>query len=230
MKRSVGNRIFLSITRPNIALIGKFRGIPSSNIGDTMGRLYCTDSSIKPLNSHPLLGCAFTVKVPCGDNMLLHRALDLALPGDILVVDGQGCMERSLAGEIMVHYAISRGIAGIVVDGCLRDLAALREASIPIYCKGITPQGPYKNGPGEINVPVCCGHQVILPGDILVGDEDGIVVIHLEDAEEVLEKSLEKFHSEAQLLEQYNHRKMDYIDHSALYEKKAIESGISYFP
>jgi len=229
MNRSVGSRIFLNIPRPDASLIRQFQGIPSSNICDTMGRLYCTSSALHPLNDRPLLGCAFTVKLPCGDNMLFHRALDLARPGDILVVDGQGCMERSLAGEIMLRYAVHRGIAGVVVDGCLRDLDALKAMPIPVYCRGITPQGPYKNGPGEINVPVCCAGQVVLPGDILVGDGDGIVVIRPEDAEEVLQAAREKLRGETELLSRYSQGQVDEASHAALYADKTARAGYACF-
>lgn len=201
---AIGKRIYLNINRPSKELIEAFRGIPASNIGDMMGRLYNTNGTIKPLNDSPLLGCAFTVKCPMGDNLMFHRAMDLAQPGDILVVDAQGGMERSLAGEMMINYAKSKGIAGFVVDGCMRDLDAIRDMTdFPVYCKGLTPQGPYKFGPGEINVPVCIGGQVVLPGDILVGDADGIVVMHPEDAEKLVEVARKKFEGEQNTLANY---------------------------
>ena len=151
---------------------------------------------IIPFNDKPLLGPAFTVKVPAGDNLMLHRALDLAKPGDIIVVDGEGYGHRSLMGEMMLDYAVRRGIAGFVIDGMVRDGGALKDAPIPFYAVGTTPQGPYKNGPGEINVPIACGGQVVFPGDILAGDEDGIVVIRPEWAEELAELAVEKHEKE----------------------------------
>lgn len=229
MKRNVGRRVYLNVNRPDPALVEQFRGIPSSNIGDMMERLYCTNSSIKPLNKTPLLGVAFTVKCPAGDNMMFHRAMDLAQPGDVIVVDGQGSMERSLAGEIMMHYCKSRGIAGVVVEGCMRDSDAIAEMDLPVYCKGITPQGPYKFGPGEINVPVCVGGQVIHPGDILVGDMDGIVVIPPEDAPEVLEKVKEKVALETETIANYIAGKVNYEKHQKLYGDKMDKDGYSYF-
>lgn len=196
MSKGVGFRIFTNIQRPPQELVEKFRGLPSSNIADNMGRLYCIGHQIRPLNNVPLLGVAFTVKAPQGDNLMFHRALDLAKPGDIIVVDGEGDMEHSLAGELMVRYAIKRGLGGIIVDGCMRDSDGIAELDFPVYARGITPQGPYKNGPGEINVPICCGGQVVMPGDILVGDRDGVVVIRPEDAEELAEVSRKKFEKE----------------------------------
>ncbi|MGN0837676.1 MAG: RraA family protein [Pyramidobacter sp.] len=201
---SIGNRVFTEVKRPGRELVEAFRGIPSSNINDMMNRLFCMHASIQLLNPDhavQLLGTAITVKAPIGDNLFFHEAIDLAQPGDVIVVDGAGFSNRSLAGEIMMKFCQYKGIAGIVVDGCMRDLDALRELKMPIYCAGITPEGPYKNGPGEINTPVACGGQVVMPGDILVGDMDGVVVIHKEDAEEMAPIAQKKKASEDKVFE-----------------------------
>jgi len=198
---SVGNRIFTDFVRPDRKLVEQFRGIPSSNINDEMNRLFCMHDYIRPMNHVPLLGTALTVKVPIGDNLFFHQALDMAQSGDIIVVDGGSGCNRSLAGEIMFRFAEAKGIAGIVVDGYLRDSDCYSSLHIPIYCKGVTPQGPYKNGPGEINTPISCGGQVVFPGDILVGDADGIVVIRRQDAAAVLAAAKAKFESEAAIFE-----------------------------
>lgn len=188
----VGNRIYEKIDRPSKELVELFRGIPSSNINDEMERLYCMHDYIHPLNEVPLLGTAFTVKTAIGDNLFIHEALDMAKPGDVLVIDAGSGNNRSLAGEIMLTMAYKKGLAGVVIDGCLRDLDGIRKIPMAVYAKGITPQGPFKNGPGEINVPVCCGGQVVFPGDILVGDQDGIVVIHPQDAEAIAKAAIKK--------------------------------------
>ena len=117
MSDKVGYRVFTKVDRPDPALIERFRNIPTSNINDMMNRLYCMNSSIHQMNGHSLLGTAITVKAPIGDNLVFHRALDIAQSGDVLVVDGGGCCDRSLAGEIMMTYAAAKGLAGIVVDG-----------------------------------------------------------------------------------------------------------------
>ena len=195
MENRIGCRI-LDCPRPASALIEGFRGLPSSNIGDQMWRLYNTNSTLKSFNKMPLCGPAFTVKDPQGDNLMFHKALDIAQPGDILVVDGEGDLQHALAGEMMIRYAMRRGLGGFVVNGCMRDLDAIEALDFPVYALGITPQGPYKNGPGEINVPVCCAGRVVNPGDILVGDRDGIVIIPPEFAAEILESSKAKFASE----------------------------------
>lgn len=195
MDNNVGNRVYMEISRPDPELVKQFQGLPSSNINDEMNRLFCMHDYIRllnPENAKPLLGTALTVKVPIGDNLFFHQALDMAQPGDVIVVDGGSGCNRSLAGEIMLRFAAKKGIAGVVVDGCLRDLEGIEKLEMPVYAKGITPQGPFKNGPGEINVPIACGGQVVFPGDILVGDRDGIVVIHPADAWEICRAAQEK--------------------------------------
>lgn len=228
MSDGVGLRVFMNVKRPDCKLVERFRGIPTSNINDNMNCLYNTNGTIHPMNHIPLLGTAFTVKVPLGDNMMFHRALDLAQPGDVVVVDGGGCINRALAGEIMMTYAFKRGIAGIVVDGALRDVDGLRNCPMPIYCKAITPQGPYKHGPGEINVPVVCGGVAVLPGDIVVGDEDGIVFIRLEDAPSVIEKALKKRVTEEKKLNMYRTVGIDEDKHRPKYEQELEKLGAIY--
>lgn len=181
---AVGCRIKKNIDRPDRSLVEAFRGIPVANIDDCMNRMASVDAGLNPLNHSPLLGTAFTVRCPAGDNLMFHKALDMAQPGDVLVIAAGGSMSRALCGEIMVTYARSRGIAGFIIDGCVRDrdeLAAFTD--FPVYARGVIPNGPYKNGPGEINFPVAVGGQVICPGDILVGDGDSVLVIKPHEAE-----------------------------------------------
>ena len=193
---NAGFRIYTKIRRPARELVEEFRGLPVANIADEMHRLFCVDARIKPLNHTPLLGTAFTVKAKVGDNLMFHKAIDMAQPGDVIVVDVQGDLTNSLTGEIMMRLAAKRGLAGVVVDGAVRDADALREMEFSVYAAGVTPKGPYKEGPGEINVPVSCGGVVVFPGDILVGDGDGIVVISPKDALAVLEKAKKKLAQE----------------------------------
>jgi len=193
---NAGFRIYTKVNRPSKELIEQFRGLPVANIADEMNRFDCVDARIKPYNSAPLLGPAFTVKARIGDNLMLHKALDLAQPGDVLVVDVQGDLANSLTGEIMMRQAMKKGFAGVVIDGAIRDVEALREMDMAIYAAGVTPKGPYKDGPGEINVPVSCGGVVVNPGDILVGDADGIVVIRPQDAPILAEKAKGKLKKE----------------------------------
>ena len=172
------------ITRIVKNLIDQLGCYPAANIGDILNRVACISNNVRPLNKHKLCGPAYTVKTVPGDNLMLYYALDNALPGDIIVIDGGGYDLRALCGEIMIIYAVKKQIAGIIVYGAVRDVEALKEMPIPIYCSHVSPNGPYKHGPGEINVPIVVDGLVVNPGDILVGDQDGIVIVKPEEVKE----------------------------------------------
>lgn len=229
---SVGKRVFTKINRPDPELVERFWGLPSSNINDEMNRLYCMHDYIHLLNPgkcRKMVGTAVTVKVPIGDNLYIHEAIDRAQPGDILVIDGGSGNNRSLAGELMMRFAAMKGVVGIVADGCLRDLEGIMDLEMPVYAKGFTPQGPFKNGPGEVNVPVAVGGQVIFPGDILVGDLDGVVVVRKEDAEEVLASALKKNVEEEQAFSLMKSDPEAYAEkHRATTEKRKEGRGMEY--
>jgi RraA family protein len=174
---TIGNRIFTKISRPDPAIVARFKGVPSSNVGDAMHRIGCMHARIKPYNKTPLLGTAYTVRTRSADNLLLHYAMDHAQPGDVIVIDAQGELNSALLGEHMATWAHSRGLAGIIVDGAIRDQHGIASLAFPVYAAGVQPNGPFKHGPGEINTPISCGNIVVNPGDIVVGDEDGIAVI-----------------------------------------------------
>ena len=178
--------IYKDFKRPSKELIEAFRGVPVANIDDCMNRLAAVSPEIKPIGKPGVLGPAFTVKVAEGDNLMLHKAMDLAKPGDILVIDAGGSISRSIIGELMTHYCVIRGLGGILLDGSIRDYDELAEMDIPIYARAITPNGPYKNGPGEINTPISFGGQLVRPGDIVVGDGDGVLFIRPGEAPEIL--------------------------------------------
>lgn len=203
---NTGCRIFLKVTRPSKNLVEGFRGLPVANIADEMNRFFCVDARIKPYNGKPLIGPAFTVKTRTADNLMLHKALELAQPGDVIVVDAQGDLSNAITGEIMMTEAARNGVAGVVVDGAIRDSEALKDLDMPVYAAGVTPKGPYKDGPGEINVPVSCGGIVVNPGDIVVGDADGIVIISPQDAPAILEKAKAKLEKEQAILQKINAR------------------------
>jgi regulator of RNase E activity RraA len=124
-----------------------------------------------------MIGTALTVKTRAGDNLAIHAALKIARAGDIIVVDGGGDISQALIGEIILTHAESLGVAGFIIDGAIRDVAAIRASDLPCYARGVTHKGPYKFGPGALNVPVSIGGLVINPGDLIVGDEDGIVAL-----------------------------------------------------
>ncbi len=183
---SVGNRIIKDFKRPDKKLVERFRNKPVANIDDNMNRIAAVDAGIEPVGKGQLLGPAFTIRVPQGDNLMFHAAMDMAEPGDVIVIDAGGFTDRAIFGELMATYCKTRGIAGIVCDGAIRDRGGLSAMeNFPVYARSATPNGPYKNGPGEIGVPVVIGGKVVHPGDIIVGDDDGVIIIDPAIAEEI---------------------------------------------
>lgn len=168
------------------AILDGFRTAAVSLISDVMNRLHGT-KALRPYHrSGRLIGTAVTIKTRPGDNQTLHRAYDLLRPGDVLVVDGGGDLIQALVGEIMMSRARAMGVAGFVIDGAIRDVDAFEQADFPCYARGVTHRGPYKSGPGEINVPVAIDGMVVMPGDVVVGDADGVVAFDRADAAELL--------------------------------------------
>src|SRR6201991_1660845 len=164
-----------SVPKPPAAIIEGFRGAPTSIISDNLARLPGA-VGLKPFHrGGRLVGTAFTVRTRPGDNLAIHHALELVGPGDVIVVDGGGDETRALVGEIMKNIAEYRGAAGYVIDGAIRDVAAFAASDFPCFARAVIHRGPYKSGPGEINVPASIGGAVISPGDIVDGDEDGVV-------------------------------------------------------
>jgi RraA family protein len=192
------------------ALVALFEGLPASIISDNLSRMTGT-FGLAPWHKPgvPLLGTALTVRTRPGDNLMIHKALQLGKPGDVLVIDGGGATDRALFGDIMKNVAKMRGFAGVVVDGAIRDAGAYRDDSFPCYARGVCHRGPYKDGPGEINVPVSIGGMVVMPGDIVVGDDDGVVFIAPSEAKVVAEASRKKALSEAQTLDSIAKRAYD---------------------
>jgi RraA family protein len=186
----LGFRICAMPARPDRGLVEKFRPVVTPHISDSMNRLSGSYGLLPMHDGTKLVGTAFTVRTRPGDNLMIHKALDLAEPGDVIVVDGGGQMANALIGDLMSLHAATRGLAGMVLDGAVRDAAELRASSFPVYAKGLTHRGPYKDGPGEINVPVIVGGMTVQPGDIIVGDEDGLVAIPAAEAEGVLKAAL----------------------------------------
>lgn len=204
----IGFRIFPPVdTAP--ALVALFKGLPTSNISDNLSRMAGTVGLSPYHRGGPLLGVALTVKVRSGDNLLIHKALQLGRPGDVLVVDGGGCSDRALVGDIMKCVAQMRGFAGFVIDGAIRDSAAFRQDDFPCYARAVCHRGPYKEGPGEINVPVSVGGLLVNPGDIVIGDEDGVVVVTPSEAKTVAEATRKKAAAEAATLASIEQRAYD---------------------
>ena len=198
---NIGYSINLNYARPDKALVELFRDIPVANIDDCMNRTAAVDGAIRPVNRTPLLGTAFTVQVADGDNLMFHKAMDLAQPGDVIVIDAGGATNRAIFGSLMINYCKVRGIAGVIVDGAIRDYRELAELDFPVYAKGVTPNGPYKNGPGTIGKTISFGGKIVRPGDIIVGDEDGIIIIDPAQAEELANAAQGVIAKEAAILD-----------------------------
>lgn len=185
-----GFRIRAEINRLDASLMRKFVEFPTPDISDLLNRLYAVDPGIACLSGRRLQLCgpACTVKVFPGDNLMVHKALDLAEPGDVVVIDAHGSSMNAVLGDLIATKAKHRGIAGFVVDGYVRDLPDLLELNLPIFGRGTTPIGPLHRGPGEINFPICCGGVVVHPGDLVVADGAGVVVIPREIAGDLLQR------------------------------------------
>ncbi|SKC99339.1 Regulator of RNase E activity RraA [Burkholderia sp. CF099] len=176
-----------SVPKPPASLIEGFRNAPTAVISDNLARLPGS-VGLRPFHRKgKLVGTAFTVRTRPGDNFAIHRALELVGPGDVIVVDGGADETRALVGEIMKAIAEWRKAEGYVIDGAIRDVAAFAASDFPCFARAVTHRGPYKNGPGELNVPVSVGGCVISPGDFVVGDEDGVVSFPAAVAENLLD-------------------------------------------
>lgn len=184
----LGFRVVSDFPRPPEALVSEFRGMAAPNVADAMGRFRFMDPGMKSRTGLPVCGVAITVNARPGDNLMVHKALELAQPGDIVVVSTNGSTTTAVFGELMGHTAKGANLGGIVVDGAIRDVDGLKELRFPAFSRTVTPGSCDKDGPGEVNVPISCGNTVVMPGDIVVGDDDGVVVVPREDAAEVLEK------------------------------------------
>lgn len=179
--------------RVSPAVVQKASAFPASTLADVAGRRGTLAGRIGPLSpSTRLAGPAFTIEVRPGDNLMIHAAMLMAKRGDILVVDGKGDRTCALMGSIMIHACRELGIAGVVLDGAVRDIQELRELGFPVYSVGSNPNGPTKFVPGRINWPISCGGVAINPGDLIVGDADGVVAIEREKAESVLDLAARK--------------------------------------
>ena len=175
----VGFRIKREIPRPQYDVSEMFKEFELADISDHLNRLYTVDPSIHCIagDDQRLAGPACTVKVYPGDNLMVHKALDVGKPGDVVVVDARGSKANAVLGDTISMKARHRGIAGFIVDGYIRDEHGLREMHYPVYARGTTIVGPLHRAPGEINYPVCCGGVVVNPGDIIIADKSGVVVL-----------------------------------------------------
>jgi regulator of RNase E activity RraA len=184
-------------TPPLVNEISQLKGIPTSIISDSLGRNLVAQQ-ILPINKKPVSVCgnAFTVQVRSGDNLMIHKALTMIQPGDVLVISGDGDISRALFGEILMTVAIKRGAIGCVVDGAVRDTDAFDKESFPCWAKEISLRGPFKDGPGTINQAIFIGGMLVNPGDIIVGDMDGVIAIPRNIVNQAIQLSKEKLRQE----------------------------------
>src|SRR4051812_39122813 len=185
-----GFRVRMNFPRPDPVLMRALGEFPTPDISDQLNRLYAVSPGIKCLSGdhHRVVGPACTVKVFPGDNLMVHKALDVLEPGDVVVIDAGASDHNAVLGDLISMKAKHRGAAGFVVDGYVRDLPSVRELDFPVFARGTTPIGPLHRGPGEINCAVCCGGVVVNAGDIIVGDAMGVVVVPQGIAAELLER------------------------------------------
>ena len=186
-------------------ILKRWSKIPTCIVGDCMNRQNIMSSRIESIeNGMSLCGQARTVSVTHGDNSAIHAALTLINKGEVLVVDGGGFLDRAVWGELMNRSSIKIGLEGVVIDGSIRDVAELRKLSLPVFSAGINATGPTKGGGGKIDVLISCGNVAIKPGDIIIGDDDGVAVIPLEHNEKYYEESIEKIKMEEKTIKEIN--------------------------
>lgn len=175
---SIGFRILQRERKVDAETVARFYDLPVAVVSDAMARMSGGGANLRPLHSGGVLaGPALTVKTRPGDNLMIHKALKMVEPGDVLVVDAGGDLTNALVGELMLSHARAVGAAGVVIHGAVRDYSWIRSNAFPVFAAGVTHRGPYKDGPGEINIPISLGGMVIEPGDLILGDDDGLLCV-----------------------------------------------------
>jgi RraA family protein len=206
----VGLQILKRTRQVSAQQVQAYVGLPVANISDCMARMAASGPRLRPMHkSGYLAGPALTVKCRPGDNLMIHKALSMAQPGDVIVVDAGGDLSNSLFGEIMVATSVKRGIAGVVLNGAVRDSEEISRGTFALYAAGVTHRGPYKDGPGEINVPIAIDGMVIHPGDLVVGDADGLLCVPYDSVDEVLAATHRKMEAEKKTLQEIAAGTMD---------------------
>lgn len=194
---AIGFRVLPRERCVDASMVERFKAIPVANISDSMARMSAGGPRLRPMHAgDKLTGVALTVKTRPGDNLMVHKALNMAAPGDVIVVDAGGDLTNAIIGELMAAMAVKRRIAGFVIDGAIRDVGAIQAGHLPVYAAGVTHRGPYKDGPGEINVPVSLDGMIVHPGDLICGDEDGVVCVPIDEAQTLYQLAKAKHDAE----------------------------------
>ena len=189
--------VITHIERTPKELIDQFRRIGTATIHEASGKKGAVDFGIKPITrSVRICGPAFTVQCHPLDNLMLHKALEKAQPGDVLVATVGGHYEGGYFGGLMATSAVARNLGGLAIDGCIRDSEEIIRMGFPIFCRGFSIRGTTKQVLGLINHPTLFGGILVSPGDLIVGDDDGMVVVSQEDCRNVLEKSVQRVETE----------------------------------
>lgn len=197
----IGFQIAKRTRRVDAETAARFRELPVANISDSMARMTAGGARLRPMHAGgALAGPALTVKTRPGDNLMIHKALDLAEPGDVVIVDGGGDLTNALIGEMMVAHAQTRGIAGLVINGAIRDYDAIHAGTFPVFAAGVTHRGPYKDGPGEINIAIAIDGMVIEPGDLVLGDGDGVLCVPFSLTDDIYKAAKAKHDAETKQL------------------------------
>jgi regulator of RNase E activity RraA len=207
---ALGFKIGQRQRKVDAATVERFKSLPVANVSDVMSRMFAAGADLRPMHAGGVLaGAAFTVRTRPGDNLMIHKALLMAEPGDVIVVDAGGDLTNALVGELMLNHAIAIGVTGVVINGAVRDLGWIKSNDFPVYAAGVTHRGPYKDGPGEINVPISFGGMVIEPGDLMLGDEDGLICVPYAETEAVYAAADAKHKAETKTLENTLAGKLD---------------------
>jgi 4-hydroxy-4-methyl-2-oxoglutarate aldolase len=201
MAGKVGFRVQSEWRRPDDVLLQAFGSASSAQVADSMSRLGAMDVGIKPIWPSPrIIGAALTVWCHAGDNLMLHKAISLAQPGDIIVVNTQGNVTNSPFGELLATSAVEVGIRAVIVDGTVRDVEALQKLKLPVYARGLCANGCNKDGPGEVGAIIACGGVAVRSGDIIIADRDGVAVVPLDAGPEIAKLSLAQVEREEKRL------------------------------
>jgi regulator of RNase E activity RraA len=171
----------------------------SAQAADCMSRLGAMDAGIRPIWRSPrIVGSALTVWCHSGDNLMLHKAISLAVPGDIVVMNTQGNVVNAAFGELLATSAVKMGVRGLIMDGMVRDADAIEALGLPVYARGLCPNGCNKDGAGEVGAIIACGGVAVRPGDVIIADRDGVTVVPLDDAAEVARQAMGQIERERQ--------------------------------
>lgn len=189
----MGGIVCRKIIRPSKDLIRAFRKLPTTIVSDSLNRSYAMKADLRPIyESIRICGPAVTVQSMCGNNIGSHIALSFCQKGDVIVIDGRGHTDTSIWGGVQAYYAKKIGIEAVIIDGSIRDVAEMKKMRLPVFCKGIVPTGPHKGWADSVNIPIQCAGVPVTPGDLIIGDDDGVVVVPRERLKEILKLSQQR--------------------------------------